>query len=231
MPIVPQDPDIQPEQSPAEAPTARATLSGDAGPRPAEPVANPTEGIPRIARRGDQPRRRHRRHQHRQSNPDAASTALMQTPVDPPNPPAKQSPAEASIQTPTEQTIPTQLPTENSPRKQRRRRRRRPRPEAAELAAATGDPASGALGDVVQASAATEVNEPRRDSAPRHRARSQTTLREERSPDRENRKEQSSDLHASRSRRATSVDRHTDAGLRRCATITNSMSGGRPTAR
>jgi hypothetical protein len=185
MPIVPQDPDIQPEQSPTEAPTAGATLSGDAGPRPAEPVATPTEGMPRIAPSGDQPRRRHRRRRHRQSNPAAASTALTQTPVNPPNPPAKRSPAEASIQTTPEQTFPTQLPTENSPRKRRRRRRRRPRPEAAELAAATGDPASGALGDVVQASAATQVNEPRRDRE-----------------NRKNRGEQSSDLHVGDGRNA-----------------------------
>jgi hypothetical protein len=173
--------------------------------------------MPRIAPSGDQPRPRHRRRRHRQSNPDAASTALTQTPVDPPNPPAKQSRAEASIQITTEKTIPTQPPTENSPRKRRRRRRRRPQPEAAELATATGDPASGALRDVVQASAAIKTTEPRRDRAPRYREGGQATPREERSPDRENRKhrrEQSSVLQVGEGRNANARGPQDKSGVR-----------------
>jgi hypothetical protein len=158
-----------------------------------------------IAPSGDRPRRRRRR-RHRQSHIDAASTALTPIPTAPPTRPTQQSAAGAPIQTSTEESTSTQLPTENAPRKRRRRRRRRPRLEANGLAAAAGDPTSGALGNVVQASAAIEATEPRRDRAPRHRERGQATSHEERSRDRENRikrGEQSSDLHVGKGHNAS----------------------------
>jgi hypothetical protein len=197
MSMIPRDLNIRPEQPVTEAPTVGAALRPDGPLQPPAPAATPDQGMPQIAPTRDQPHRRHRRRRrHRRSRIDVTSTALAESPAATEKAPAEHAAAEASFTTRTEQAGPIQLPTGNAPRKRRRRRRHRPRPEGTVLPATTSDATSGALGEVVQASAVTEPKEPRRDRVPDHRERRHRVSGEERSRAREDQREQSHELRA-----------------------------------